>query len=141
MENIERIGISLEKKLLADFDKLITKKGYQNRSEAIRDLIREKLSSQALENPKTQTVAVVVLVYDHHATELMKKLTNLQHSHLFQTISSMHIHLDAHNCMEIIALKGHAGEINNTAENLISQRGVTLGKIHMVPSSAKHSHP
>jgi CopG family nickel-responsive transcriptional regulator len=140
MENIERIGISLDKKLLADFDKLITKKGYENRSEAIRDLIREQLSSEALTNPKTHAVAVVVLVYDHHAAELMKKLTNLQHSHLFQTISSLHIHLDEHNCLEIITLKGHSGEINSTAENLISQRGVTLGKIHMVPSSIKHSH-
>ncbi|MGD9110280.1 MAG: ribbon-helix-helix protein, CopG family, partial [Phycisphaerales bacterium] len=82
MENIERIGISLDKKLLADFDKLITKKDYQSRSEAVRDLIREQLSSEQVSNPKEQAVAAVVIVYNHHATELMKKLTHLQHSHL-----------------------------------------------------------
>jgi CopG family nickel-responsive transcriptional regulator len=140
MENIERIGISLDKKLLADFDKLITKKDYQSRSEAVRDLIREQLSSEQVSNPKEQAVAAVVIVYNHHATELMKKLTHLQHSHLLQTISSLHVHLDEHNCMEIIILKGQVGEINNTAEKIISQKGVTLGKIHLIPSAVKTGH-
>ncbi len=137
MENIERIGISMNKKLLADFDKFIAKKDYQSRSEAIRDLIREQLSCEQITNPKEQAVAVVALVYDHHATELIKKLTHLQHSHLLQTISSLHIHLDARNCMEIIVLRGQLGEINSTAEKILSQKGVTLGKIHLIPSAAK----
>ena len=132
MKRIERIGVSLEKKLLADFDKLLTTQGYQSRSEAIRDLIRKQLSAQQLSDPKADAVAAVCLVYDHHATALMGKLTKLQHSHLLQTISSMHIHLDSHNCMEIIVLKGPVGQINKTAENIISQKGVKLGKVNYV---------
>jgi CopG family nickel-responsive transcriptional regulator len=132
MKQIDRIGVSLEKKLLCDFDKLIATQGYQSRSEAIRDLIRKQLSAQQLSDQKTQAVAAVCLVYDHHATALMGKLTKLQHSHLLQTISSLHIHLDSHNCMEIIVLKGPVGQINKTAENIISQKGVKLGKVNYV---------
>lgn len=136
MEQIERIGVSLEKGLLADFDKLIAKKGYQNRSEAIRDLIRQQLSSQQLGNPKTKAVAAVCMVYDHHSTKLMQKLTGLQHSHLLQTICTMHIHLDKHDCMEIIVLKGPVGEINQTAENILSQKGVKLGRVNLIAADA-----
>jgi CopG family nickel-responsive transcriptional regulator len=132
MAQIERIGVSLEKGLLADFDKLIAKKGYQNRSEAIRDLIRQQLSSQQLDNPKTKAVAAVCMVYDHHSTKLMQKLTGLQHSHLLQTICTMHIHLDKHDCMEIIVLKGPVGEIKQTAESILSQKGVKLGRVNLI---------
>ena len=132
MEQIERIGVSLEKGLLADFDKLIAKKGYQNRSEAIRDLIRQQLSGQQLGNPKTKAVAAVCMVYDHHSTKLMQKLTGLQHSHLLQTICTMHIHLDKHDCMEVIILKGPVGEINQTAENILSQKGIKLGRVNLI---------
>jgi len=136
MEQIERIGVSLEKGLLADFDKLIAKKGYQNRSEAIRDLIRQQLSGERLSNPKTKAVAAVCMVYDHHSTKLMQKLTGLQHSHLLQTICTMHIHLDKHDCMEIIVLKGPVGEIKQTAENILSQKGVKLGRVNLIAADA-----
>lgn len=132
MKNIERIGVSLEKKLLLDFDKLIKSQGYQSRSEAIRDLIRQQLSSEKLSNPKADAVAAVCLVYDHHEIRLMQKLTGLQHSHLLQTISSMHIHLDAHDCMEIIVLKGRVGEIDKVAKSILSQKGIRLGRINIV---------
>ena len=132
MEQIERIGVSLDKKLLSMFDKHIAKQGYQNRSEAIRDLIRRQLSSERLDNPKAKAVAAVYLVYDHHSTKLMQKLTGLQHSHLLQTICTMHIHLDAHYCMEIIVLKGRVGEINRMADNILSQKGVKLGKVNLI---------
>ena len=132
MKRVERIGVSLEKKLLSTFDKLIAKQGYQSRSEAIRDLIRRQLSSELLANPKTKAVAAICLVYDHHSTKLMEKLTDLQHSHILQTICSMHIHLDAHDCMEVIVLRGRVGEINKMAENIVSQKGVKLGRINLV---------
>lgn len=131
MGRVERIGVSLDKKLLLMFDKLIAKQGYQNRSEAIRDLVRRQLSSERLSDPKAKAVAVVCLVYDHHATKLMQKLTSLQHSHLLQTICTTHVHLDEHDCMEIIVLKGQVGAIKRTAENILSQRGVRLGKINL----------
>lgn len=138
MEQIERIGVSLDKSLLTDFDKLIAKKGYQSRSEAIRDLIREQLSRDKTTDPEATAMAVVCLVYDHHATQLMQKLTHLQHSHLLQTISSLHIHLDEHDCMEVIVLKGKVGEINGTAEKILSTKGVKLGKINLISTEDQH---
>ena len=136
MKQIERIGVSLDKKLLAGFDKLISSHGYQSRSEAIRDLIRQKLSRDKLTNPKARALAVVLLVYDHHSANLMEKLLCLQHSHLFQTISSMHIHLDHHNCLEVIVLKGQAGQINKVAQKIVSLKGVRLGKVNFMSTQS-----
>jgi len=132
MEQIERVGVSLDKKLLSTFDKLIAKQGYGSRSEAIRDLIRQRISSERLSNPKARAVGAVLLVYDHHSTKLMEKVTDLQHLHILQTISSMHIHLDEHDCLEVIVLRGRVGEINKMAENIVSLKGVKLGCINLV---------
>ena len=136
MAQIERIGMSLDRKLLAAFDKLIAKQGYQNRSEAIRDLIRQQISEERLSDPRASAVAAVLLVYDHHCTKLMEKLTGLQHSHLLQAISSMHIHLDEHECLEIIVLRGQVGEIKKVAERIISLKDVKLGKINLISADA-----
>jgi CopG family nickel-responsive transcriptional regulator len=136
MNQIERIGVSLEKELLAAFDGLIDQRGYASRSEAIRDLIREQISTERLANPKAKAVAAVFLVYEHHSTKLMGMLADLQHSHFLQVISSMHIHLDEHNCLEVIVLRGPVGEINKTAENIISLKGVKLGRINLLATEA-----
>ena len=132
MGGVERIGVSLDKDLLSKFDGLIAKAGYPNRSEALRDLIRERISRLQLENPEVEAVAAVCLVYDHHATGLMQKLTELQHNHLLHTICTTHIHLGAADCMEIIVLRGKVGLINEVAEKIISQKGVKLGRINFV---------
>ncbi len=132
MAEIERIGISLDKDLLADFDKLIVKQGYQSRSEAIRDLVRQQLSQERLADPQAEAVAAVFLVYDHHAAKLAEKLIGLQHSHLLQAISSLHVHLDEHDCLEIIVLRGKVSEINKVGENILSMKGVKLGRINLV---------
>jgi CopG family transcriptional regulator, nickel-responsive regulator len=132
MAGIERVGVSLEKELLGAFDKLIADKGYQSRSEAIRDLIREQLSDNRLRNDKVEAVAAVVLVYDHHATAIMERLTELQHSHVLKTISSLHVHLDHHDCLEVIVLRGKVGEINKMGEKLISIKGVKLGRVNLL---------
>jgi CopG family transcriptional regulator, nickel-responsive regulator len=132
MAGIERVGVSLEKELLGAFDKLIAEKGYQSRSEAIRDLIREQLSDNRLQNDKADAVAAVVLVYDHHATAIMERLTELQHSHVLKTISSLHVHLDHHDCLEVIVLRGKVGEINKMGEKLISIKGVKLGRVNLL---------
>ncbi len=132
MSQVERIGVSLDEKLLSKFDKLIAKQGYQSRSEAIRNLVRRQLSEERVGDPKAKAVAAVILVYDHHSTKLMEKLTGLQHSHLLQTISAMHIHLDEHDCLEVIVLRGRVGEIKRTAENIVSLKGVKLGRINFV---------
>jgi CopG family nickel-responsive transcriptional regulator len=132
MVQLERIGVSLDKKLLLTFDKLIARQGYQSRSEAIRDLIRQRLSQQRLSDPKANAVAAVFMVYDHHATKLANKLINLQHSHIVQVISSLHIHLDQHDCLEIVVLRGHVGEINKLAEYILSLKGVKLGRVNLL---------
>ena len=132
MAQIERVGVSLEKELLSAFDKLIAGKGYQSRSEAIRDLIRQQLSSDRISNEKAEAVAAVVLVYDHHATAIMERLTELQHSHFLKTISSLHIHLDHHDCLEVIVLRGKVGEINRMGDKLVSIKGVKLGRINLL---------
>lgn len=132
MNQVERIGVSLDKNLLSKFDEMIYKQGYQSRSEAIRDLIRQQLSSERLSNPQARAVAAVFLVYDHHATMVPQKLIDLQHSHLLQAISSLHVHLDEHDCLEVIILRGHIGQINKVAENIVSTKGVKLGRINIV---------
>jgi len=138
MNRVERIGISLDKKLLTKFDKLIGEQGYQSRSEAIRALLRQQLSAERLQNPKSKAVAAVFLVYDHHSTKLTEKLIDLQHMHTLgsspQVISSLHVHLDEQNCLEVIVLRGLVGEINQVAENILSMKGVKLGRINVVAS-------
>jgi len=132
MEQLERIGVSLEKKLLSNFDKLIAKQGYPSRSKAISDLLRRHLSSERLSNPKAEAVAAIFLIYDHHLTKLMQELLGMQHSQLLATICSMHVHLSAADCMEIIVLKGRVGQINKMGENILSLKGVKLGKVNLI---------
>jgi CopG family nickel-responsive transcriptional regulator len=131
MNGLERIGVSLDADLLARFDALITKKGYGSRSEALRDLIRQDLSQARLDDPKAQAVAAVLLVYDHHVTKLADRLLGLQHSHLLETVSSLHVHLDHHHCMEVIVLRGPVGQIHRVGDQMVSLKGVLLGRVNL----------
>jgi CopG family nickel-responsive transcriptional regulator len=136
MAQIERIGVSLDKELLSMFDKLIAGQGYKSRSEAIRDLVRRQLSEERQQNSKAKAVAAVFLVYDHHSTKLTESLIELQHAHTLasslQVISSLHVHLDEHDCLEVIILKGRVGEMNKVAENILSMKGVKLGRTNII---------
>ena len=136
MAQLERIGVSLDKDLLSMFDKLILKQGYQSRSEAIRDMIRQQLSEERLENPQAKAVAAVFLVYDHHSTKLTKSLIDLQHTHTMggtlQVISSLHVHLDEHDCLEVIVLRGRVSEIHHVADCILSMKGVKLGRTNVI---------
>ena len=125
---IERIGISLEADLLARFDKLMAEKGYSNRSEAVRDLIREKLVEQEWAAPAGEAVATVLLVYEHETMELSQKLTRLEHEEFHCVVSSMHVHMDHDNCLEILVLRGPGRKIQRLGERLISLRGVKHGR-------------
>ena len=125
---VERIGISLEKKLLKQFDRLIRSKGYTNRSEAVRDLIREKLVAEEWAVPTGETVAAVFLVYNHETMELSQRMTHLEHSQFHSIVSTMHVHMDHDNCLEIIILRGPGREIQRLGEQLISMRGVKHGR-------------
>lgn len=128
---LERIGISLEAELLAQFDRLIAGKGYVNRSEAVRDLIRDALVQRQWSQAEgdAERVAVAVLVYDHDSSTLAQKLTHLQHENHRAVVSALHVHLDAHNCLEVLVLRGRAREVLGMAESLASTRGVKYGKV------------
>ncbi len=125
---LKRFSISLEKELLDDFDKLIQATGYINRSEAIRDLIRNNLVQKEWLEGETETAGVVVLVYDHHRQELSQKLTDLQHQAHESITAALHVHLDQHNCLEVIVLQGRSGSIQKISDSLISTKGVKHGR-------------
>jgi CopG family nickel-responsive transcriptional regulator len=114
---------------LNKFDLLIEEKGYSNRSEAIRDLIRNALVEEEWTRENEETVGAVSLVYDHHTRDLADKLTEHQHSHHKEIISSLHVHLDEHHCLEVVVIKGKARKIKRLAEELIGTKGVKHGKL------------
>ncbi len=128
MSDVIRFGVSTDERLLEKFDALIAEKGYVNRSEAVRDLIRNTLVEDQWADTEADAVGTVTLVYDHHATDLSDKLTEQQHSHHEEILSTLHIHLDTHHCLEVIVLRGRAGEIKRIADALIGTKGVKHGK-------------
>lgn len=134
---IIRFGISIENPLLERFDSLIKRKGYSNRSEAIRDLIRDSLVMEEWESATAETVGTITIVYSHDTRELADTLTDLQHRYLDSIVSSMHIHLDAHNCLEVIVVKGRAKDIKTIADRLIGIKGVKHGKLSLT-TTGKH---
>ena len=126
-----RFGVSIEDKLLESFDRLIDQKGYMNRSEAIRDLIRGALVELTWEGGEEETVGTVPLVYNHHVRDLSDKLTEQQHLHHHEIVSALHVHLDAHNCLEVLVVRGKAREVKRIADELIGVKGVKHGKLVM----------
>jgi len=134
MGNTVRFGISLDEKLLANFDQLIEQKSYMNRSEAIRDLIRAALVEERLGSGDQEAVGTVTLIYNHHVRDLSDKLTEHQHSHHEQVISALHVHLDAHNCLEVLVIRGAVRDIKQIADELIGVKGVKHGKLVMTTS-------
>jgi CopG family transcriptional regulator, nickel-responsive regulator len=124
-----RFGVSMEKNLLGEFDALCADKGYVNRSEAIRDMIRSLLVENVLREKNAEGVGTLTLVYNHHQRELEEKLTEYQHHHLDTIISTMHIHLSHHLCLEVLLLRGKAQEIKKVADGLIATKGVQHGKL------------
>ncbi len=126
---LERIGVSLEDELLEQFDRYIGRQGYTNRSEAIRDLIRERLVQQEWSRTDKETMAVVSIVYDHHTLELSQKLADLQHDHYDSVVAAMHVHVDHHNCLEVLILRGKVAQIEALGNALICTRGVKYGKL------------
>ena len=128
MSEIVRFGVSLEKELLDKFDRLIKEKKYSNRSEAIRDLIRENLVKREWVEGK-EVAGAITLVFDHHKRDLVNILTDIQHDFYQIIISSQHIHLDHSNCLEIIVVRGRPIEVRELANKLKSNRGVKYGAL------------
>jgi CopG family nickel-responsive transcriptional regulator len=131
MGQITRFGISMDSALLERFDRFIGVHGYANRSEAIRDLVRDRLVRNEWENGTGETVGTITLVYDHHQRDLTEKLNEHQHREHDVIISAMHVHLDHDHCLEVLAVKGGAKEIQKIADQLLSTKGVKHGKLVM----------
>jgi CopG family nickel-responsive transcriptional regulator len=136
---IERIGVSLENDLLEQFDQHLQQKGYATRSEAIRDLIRDALVQRQWSEAQSreEQVAVVTLVYDHDSSSLAQKLAHIQHENHKAVVSALHVHMDEHNCLEVLVLRGRAREVLKMGEGLISTKGVKHGKV--VPATTGQS--
>ena len=137
MGELSRIGVAIDSELLKKFDDLIARRGYTNRSEAFRDLIRDELVEQAWEAPERRVVGTVSLVYDHHARLLNEKLTGLQHEHYHHVLSTLHVHLDHDHCLEVLVVRGKAGEVKKIADALISTKGVKHGRLTITTSGAE----
>jgi CopG family nickel-responsive transcriptional regulator len=135
MAELIRTGISLEQDLLAEFDKLIARKGYENRSEAFRDMIRDELLADVV-NTNKPVVGTLTLVYDHHVPNLSQKLTEMQHHAGTMVLATTHVHLDHHYCLEVIIMKGRSKEIQAMANRILATRGVELGKLVLTNSGA-----
>ena len=141
MSELARTGVSLEEDLLNEFDRLIAKRGYKNRSEAFRDLIREALLSETVDSNKP-VVGTLTLVYDHHVPNLSERLTETQHSVGAMVLAATHVHLDHHYCLEVIIMKGRSKELQEVADRMLALRGVELGKLVLTNSGKelKHKH-
>lgn len=129
MDKVERFGVSMPTQLAEAFDGVIRRKGYTNRSEAIRDIIRRYLVEEEWSDQNAEVIGTVTLVYDHHVHDLSDALTDLQHEHHNRVVCSQHVHLDEHNCLETIVLRGPAAEVREMADNLIGTRGVKHGRL------------
>jgi len=140
--NLSRVGVSIDPELLSRFDSFIADKGYENRSEAFRDLIRDRLVGSVVVAGNALVVGTVTLIYLHHTRLLPEKLTDLQHESYAIVISTLHAHLDHENCLEVVVLRGKSRDVQKLADRLISTKGVQHGRLVMSsPETVAHHHP
>lgn len=142
MSELVRFGVSLESDLLGAFDELSRKRGYANRSEALRHLLRKELDEEAVAAPETQVAGVLSLVYDHHESDLPRRLTTMQHEAHDAVLATLHVHLDRHHCLEIMTLRGTCEIVRELAERLRSAKGVLQGSLSLtaMKEGAGHEH-
>ena len=136
MSGLSRIGVAIDTGLLEKFDRLISERGYTNRSEAFRDLIRDDLVRKDAESPDSQVIGTVTLVYDHHVRLLQEKLTAIQHDHHHSILSTLHVHLDHDNCLEVLVVRGRSEEVRKVADVLISTESVKHGRLVITTTGA-----
>jgi len=132
---VERVGVSFEPELLQKFDALIKKMGYTNRSEAIRDLIRKEIVESAIKQEECEVIGTLTIMYDHHEGNILEKLIHLEHQHNDEISFTTHIHIDAHNCLEIIILRGNNKQVKQLAEHVRSLKGVKHGDLSITTLS------
>jgi len=129
---LERFGVSMDAALLAEFDRLLERQGYPNRSEAIRDLVRRQLASEACSDNDEPSVGSVTIFYDHHQRELSERLVRAQHNTEAEIVCTTHVHLDHRNCLEVIVMRGAAGLVRDVGARLAGMRGVKHGDLSLV---------
>ena len=129
MSRLYRFGIAVEDELVESFDRIAEGIGYDNRSEAIRDLMRQFVVEHGAETQNREVVGAIAMVFDHKKRELHRKLTEYQHHHYGEVVATLHIHLDESKCLEILAVKGKSGEIKKIANGLFTKKGVLFGKL------------
>ena len=135
MEKLVRFGVSIDADLLEKFDDIIEKKGYENRSEAIRDLIRKHLISTKQQDPQSISMGTLTMIYDHHTGNLTNKLLKIQHDHTSEILTTTHIHIDHDNCLEVLILKGKTTHIEHLADTIKSLKGIKHGELVITTSS------
>jgi len=148
MGDLSRIGIALDSDLLRRFDDSIARRGYTNRSEVFRDLIRDRLVGEQTAMPNAIVVGTVTLIYNHHAHGATEKLTEIQHDHLQLIVSTSHAHLDHDSCLEVLIVHGQSSQVEQLADRLIGLKGVQHGRLVMTapqsplgaPVHASHKH-
>jgi CopG family transcriptional regulator, nickel-responsive regulator len=129
MGQLVRFGVSMDDRLLETLDAIVKRRGYTNRSEALRDIVRSEQVRESWEHQAGPVVATLTLVYDHHVREVGERLVTLQHDHEDLVHSTMHVHLSHRMCLEVIVLKGKARDIQKLADRLIAARGVKHGRL------------
>lgn len=130
MAQLVRFGVAMEPALLDRFDALVSRRGIAtNRSEAIRGLVREALVDAEWEDATGEIVGTVTMVFDHHASDLSERLDSLQHAHHDKIVSTLHVHLDAHNCLEVLVIRGTSKDVSAIADALLGTKGVKHGKL------------
>ena len=134
MENVIRFGVSIEPDLLKQFDSFIHKKGYINRSEAVRDLIRKSIIQQITEQPQQTVIGSLTMIYNHHTGDLNNQLLDIQHDHHHEILTSTHIHIDHDNCLEVLVLKGKVQSVQHLADTIKALKGIQHGELVITKS-------
>ncbi|NBO65478.1 MAG: nickel-responsive transcriptional regulator NikR [Acidobacteria bacterium] len=143
MGDLVRFGVSAESELIESFDELARRRGYANRSEALRDLMRDALVQSQVESgsPHVEVLGSLTLVYDHHARELTSQMADLQHEHHQLVVSVLHVHVSHDDCLEVIALRGRVDQIRLLADSLLSLKGVKHGRLFITLPTAGIANP
>ncbi len=130
---LARFGVSMDEKLLQSFDDMIEEKGYPNRSEAVRDLVREAILQHKWMSDTEMVAGAILLFYDHHHNHLLEEMTNIQHEYYNNILATTHFHLDHHHCLEVIVVKGLPSDLKTLSDKLITLKGVYYGKLTISP--------
>ena len=139
--DLVRFSVAIPTGLLEEFDEYTARRGIlTNRSEAIRDLMREKLVEDELTSPDAEVVGSITMVYDHHTPDLTQRLDEVQHEHIPQIVSTMHVHLDHCNCLEILAVRGRSADVHDLADRLLGIKGVRHGNLACTATASSMGH-